>query len=126
MYFADDKDGESLQQDWAKAQPSDKEAKQGWLAGWGISCDAHIGFTRALQGVILESTMSRGVEWLLKTGFEDALLQSKLIFYEFQAISQGFLSKACLLVDSGYSVEQISLLRTARRLTLRRQRLPSS
>ena len=34
-YFADDKDGESLQQDWAKAEPSDKEAKQGWLAGWG-------------------------------------------------------------------------------------------
>ena len=33
-YFADDKDGESLQQDWVKAEPSDKEAKQGWLAGW--------------------------------------------------------------------------------------------
>ena len=35
-YFADDKDGESLQQDWAKAEPSDKEAKQGWLAGWVV------------------------------------------------------------------------------------------
>ena len=60
-YFADDKDGENMQQDWVKAQPSDKEAKQGWLAGWlvgwlagwgsvGISCDAHC-FTMFYQSV---------------------------------------------------------------------------
>lgn len=41
QYFGEEKDGESLQTDWAKAQPSDKETKQGveWLLETGFDDD---------------------------------------------------------------------------------------
>ena len=39
QYYGEDKDGESLQQDWTKASPNDKETKQGALdSTWSWIC----------------------------------------------------------------------------------------
>lgn len=61
-YFADDKDGESLQQDWAKAEPSDKEAKQGveWLLETGFEDSKKADITAATLAELMKRCL---VSW---------------------------------------------------------------
>ena len=58
QYFGEEKDGDSLQEDWEKASPNDKETKDG--------CSKHETKRGSLSGV----------GWLLETGFDDARLES--------------------------------------------------